>query len=76
MHRGSEVDDFYPRCSLQPEGVARGFYKALRVKIIHSRDILFFARLTDFNRKKPKICKLSLTVKLNLNVILTVKNNF
>ncbi|KAH0818795.1 hypothetical protein GEV33_003996 [Tenebrio molitor] len=30
MHRGSEVDDFYPRCSLQPEGVARGFYKALR----------------------------------------------
>jgi hypothetical protein len=25
----------------------------------------FFARLTDFNRKKPKICKLSLTVKLN-----------
>jgi hypothetical protein len=26
--------------------------------------------------KKPKICKLSLTVKLKLIVMLTVKNNF
>jgi hypothetical protein len=31
----------------------------------------FFARLNDFNiKKKPKICKLSLTVKLNLSVML------
>jgi hypothetical protein len=33
--------------------------------------VLFFVRLTDFNTKKLKICKL-----LNLSVMLTVKNNF
>jgi hypothetical protein len=53
------------------------FYKALKVKIIHSGGAYtIFARLSDFNRKKPKVCKLSLTIKLNLSVILTVKNYF
>jgi hypothetical protein len=36
----------------------------------------FFHDPTILSEKKPKICKLSLTVKLSLSVMLTVKNNF
>jgi hypothetical protein len=67
------VDDFYPSavCSARVLQITEGKNHSL------PRSIYYF--LQDpmiFIEKKPKICKLSLTVKLSLSVMWTVKNNF
>jgi hypothetical protein len=42
--------------------------------VVDTRYKYYFLHDNDFNGKKPKTCKLSLTVKLNLNVMLIINS--